>query len=700
MRFPSKAFADDRLTLLDYVLAALAGMMATYSVGMSLLRPQLGWFFVIAIGLGMMVSFSIQRQFAKRKWIEVGGFIYFLLAMVAVFYSRQLNTFLPEGGFSERELTVASVLAWMILLGSWVSWRDSTLLFQAVPSIALFGLVGAFNTFKGSTVAFFVFLLCLATLFARAHARSMMKQAVSSGFTQLHAIRQGPWRWMAGPEWALASAAVVILISVFGAPILQESVKGVSGLVRIPMPNIRRNPNNQTVSPPGAPNVPQNSVPVGTGPLALPERLVFRAQLDQPRYLRTGSYSTYQRGFWTKVQVDQTLAQEVYERSLTARREVVSGENYETVPFRIAFEGMPLANLPAPGEFLRVNGREGAQVQLDGGVVFNRTPSLNATFEGESAVLKAGATPVEIPEILPEFSYRYVVTSGFPQRILELSDSVTANASTAYEKALAIKNEIERRCKYNLRAEAAPNGVDPVENFLFGDKREGYCDLFASAMVLMARWQGIPARYVRGYYPLNPKENGWYPVTENCAHAWAELYFDEFGWVAFDPTEGAQEVPGGGRGESNDMTPWYQRAWVAQGLNGVIAVSILAAVVVALRSARRERQSPDWTQIELARNYERFAAQLQRASGQPRRPSMTASEYLALVEPKLGEARAEARQVTELFEAALYAPPKGSRPNAEDLRAPVDNFKRTLRAAVKAQKSATKNPGNNGTSDT
>lgn len=683
MRLTAKALADERLSLLDYVLAAMAGMMATYSVGMSLLRPQLSWFFVIAIGLGMMTSFAIQRKFAKHKWIEIGGFLYFLLAMVAVFYSRQLNVLLPEEGFAERELTVASVLAWMILLGSWVSWKDSTLLFQAVPSIALFGLVGAFNTFKGSTVAFFVFLLCLATLFARAHARSMMKQALDSGYMRLDTIRQGPWRWMAGPEWALASAAIVILISVFGAPILQESVKGVSGLVRIPMPNLRQNRNTQPVSAPGALNTPQNSVPIGTGPLALRENVVFKAKLDAPRYLRTGSYSTYQRGFWSKVQVDQTLVRQVYEDSLSQRTELIQGKNYQRVPFSIAFEGMPLANLPAPGEFVQVNGRESAQVQLDGGVAFERPPALNSVFRGESAVLRPGATPKNVPEMLPDFTYRYVVTNGFPNRILELSEEVTANADTDYEKALAIKREIERRSKYNLKAERAPAQVDPVENFLFGEKREGYCDLFASAMVMMARWQGIPARYVRGYYPLNPEENGWYPVTESCAHAWAELYFEDFGWVVFDPTEGAEEVPGGGRGESNDPTPWYQRPWVAKGLNGVIGFSILAAIVVGLRSMRRERSLLDWNEVELARNYERFTAVLQKASGQPRRPSQTTTEYLNAVASKLGSAEAEARQVNDLFVAALYAPPKADRPLPEELREPVQRLKKSFRAHAK-----------------
>ncbi len=280
MRLGIRLFADDRMGLLDYFLAGLAGIMATFSVGMALLKPSLGLFFVVGITIGMTASYFLQRFFRGQKWLEYGSFFYFLAAMAAVFYATRLNGVLPEGGFGDRELAVASVLAWMILMGSFVAWKDSTLLFQAVPSIALFGLVGAFDTFEGSTVAFFIFLLCLATLFARAHARSMLKLALESGFSRVEGIRQGPWRWMAGPEWALASAAVVVLISVFSAPILQQSVKGVSGIVKIPIPRL---PRSQQSNPPSAAAIPGSpgsgftSVSVGTGPLNVRSRLVFWA---------------------------------------------------------------------------------------------------------------------------------------------------------------------------------------------------------------------------------------------------------------------------------------------------------------------------------------------------------------------------------------------------------------------------------------
>jgi hypothetical protein len=682
MKVGSKFLSDSKLGALDYFLAGIAGMTATYSIGMSLLRPELGWFFVIGIGLGMIASFLIQRSFGEQKWLNVGAHLYFIFAIAAVFYSRQLNTLLPEDGFSERELTVAAVLSWMILFGSWVSWKDSTLLFLAVPSIALFGLVGAFGTFAGSTVAFFIFLLSLATLFARAHGRAMMKQAQDSGYLRLDTIRQGPWRWMAGPEWALASAAVVILISVFGAPILQESVKGVSGLVRIPLPRL---PRSRSAPQPLLPGVgaQADSVPVGTGPIDLKDRLLFSAKMDLPRYLRIASYSSYSQGNWNKVAIENGAARRFSMTASALQEQLIESGALSIIPFDIQFEGPALGNLPVPGEAVSFEKPDLFRRLMDGGVAFTGPVPANSRFGGSSAVPGAGKPLRNVPNPLPEFLWRYTLVNDVPARVAQLSDDVAANLSSDYEKAMAIKAEIERRCKYNLNAERAPNRADPVEYFLFGEEKEGYCDLFASAMVLMARWQGIPARYVRGFFPVNGDENGdgWYEITEASAHAWAELYFEGVGWIPFDPTEGAQAVPGSERGSTNDTSPWYTRKWFEWTLNGAIGFSFLAACFVALRGIRRARAAVNWEQIELARTYEMFAGALQKASGQPRRPNQTTTEYLHRVSGALGSLTVQAQEIDAMFVRTLYGPPGDDKPAAGDIREPVRQFKRALREA-------------------
>ncbi|MDR1563753.1 MAG: transglutaminase-like domain-containing protein [Oscillospiraceae bacterium] len=87
--------------------------------------------------------------------------------------------------------------------------------------------------------------------------------------------------------------------------------------------------------------------------------------------------------------------------------------------------------------------------------------------------------------------------------------------------------------------------LDPNDDFfnysdfvqMFLSTNEGYCTYFASAMTVMLRTQGIPARYVTGFaMPVKQEENGTYLIRENCAHAWCEVYFEGIGWIPFEPT--------------------------------------------------------------------------------------------------------------------------------------------------------------------
>jgi hypothetical protein len=77
-----------------------------------------------------------------------------------------------------------------------------------------------------------------------------------------------------------------------------------------------------------------------------------------------------------------------------------------------------------------------------------------------------------------------------------------------------------------------------VDTFLFED-REGVCEQYVTALVVMARTLGIPARLTTGYGSgdYNPI-TGYYEVRLNHAHSWAEVYFPKYGWVPFDPTPG------------------------------------------------------------------------------------------------------------------------------------------------------------------
>jgi transglutaminase-like putative cysteine protease len=128
-----------------------------------------------------------------------------------------------------------------------------------------------------------------------------------------------------------------------------------------------------------------------------------------------------------------------------------------------------------------------------------------------------------------------------PTRVKQLAIQLTATEPTPYDRAHAIEQYL-RTFPYTLDVPRPPANQDLVDYFLF-DLRKGYCDYYASAMVVLARAAGIPARLATGYasgiYNLNSKR---FIVTQADAHSWVEVYFPGAGWVSFEPTAGLPAI--------------------------------------------------------------------------------------------------------------------------------------------------------------
>src|SRR5690606_5521773 len=105
---------------------------------------------------------------------------------------------------------------------------------------------------------------------------------------------------------------------------------------------------------------------------------------------------------------------------------------------------------------------------------------------------------------------------------------ITRGTSTPYEAAKAIEAFL-RQYPYSLEVPPPPTGRDPVDFFLF-ELQRGYCDYYASAMVVLARSVGLPARMVIGYHAQPPGEDGVQIVYHINAHSWAEIFLGEYGW--------------------------------------------------------------------------------------------------------------------------------------------------------------------------
>ena len=172
------------------------------------------------------------------------------------------------------------------------------------------------------------------------------------------------------------------------------------------------------------------------------------------------------------------------------------------------------------------------------------TSSVSAA---EPEQLREAGTDYPLPVII-----RYTqLPAELPQRVKDLGASLTADAETPYDKALAVEAHL-RTLPYTLEVEPPPFDADGVDHFLF-EQGQGYSEYFASSMTVLLRSAGVPARVAVGYTTGDAIEQaGSYAVTDSHSHAWVEVYFPGYDWIPFEPTPGAElpvvMVPGGGLG--------------------------------------------------------------------------------------------------------------------------------------------------------
>lgn len=226
------------------------------------------------------------------------------------------------------------------------------------------------------------------------------------------------------------------------------------------------------------------------------------------------------------------------------RTEVATRIELESVRTRwVPLPSAPVSLAGLAGEWLVA--ADGVTVQTSEGVLREgayTVQSLDArptVAQLEAAgVEQAGLEPFRaVPEIDPSIA----------ETAREVVDA--ADATSPYSQALALQRSFTGGDF--TYSEDAPveggydgSGADIVATFL--EVRAGYCVHFASAMTLMARTLGIPARIAVGFQPgtENPDVPGEYAVSSDDLHAWPELHFDGIGWVRFEPTPSRGETPG------------------------------------------------------------------------------------------------------------------------------------------------------------
>ncbi|MBB6024519.1 hypothetical protein HNR77_005645 [Paenibacillus sp. JGP012] len=288
-----------------------------------------------------------------------------------------------------------------------------------------------------------------------------------------------------------------------------------------------------------------------------------------------------------------------------------------------------------------------------------------------------------------------------PQRVKDLAAEIMGTSATRYDAVQAVRSYLQANARYSLDTRMPPRGRDFVDDFLFVT-RAGYCNHFSTAMVVLLRAEGIPARWVKGYAPgqAYPQVPGRVIVTQADAHSWVEVYFPGVGWMPFEATPGfgaAQAVdasaavaaglqPGDGSplpGAGSGLD--HAGAWLAARARGLAAAPWPAAAIAAaamlcaaawasalrLRPALRLKLLLAWPRSSFPDRERLLQAAapvwhaLARRYG-PRPPGMTLREYAASPAVAAGTDGADIARFAADWERLLYGPDRPLRADSLD----------------------------------
>ncbi|MCZ7647389.1 MAG: DUF3488 and transglutaminase-like domain-containing protein [Planctomycetota bacterium] len=284
---------------------------------------------------------------------------------------------------------------------------------------------------------------------------------------------------------------------------------------------------------------------------------------DESRlYLRAGAFHTYAHNRWAEAGAGERRRAEAGTEFVVFDprdpNHLRPGPEAAGIAYQVKLEAQQRAVYPVLAGVSKV---ESLVVEEDeeGGV---HAPGQNVLYPGETYRAESWQLPryaalERVPSRTVNRRHRTWDMGEFAPQIQALAREAVAGARTDLEKALAIRRFLRDsgQYAYTLRLDQLDHRGNHIAQFLLGlpEQRRGHCGYFATAYAILARAAELPARLTYGYArTVDPVQLDQTQVTfkNSDAHAWAEVYFEGRGWIAFDATPGSDEAssPNGGTG--------------------------------------------------------------------------------------------------------------------------------------------------------
>jgi hypothetical protein len=647
------------------LVAVLVGILACSSVG----ELSSGSALVAGAAIAAGMTFSALTRRKPWQWVKV------LLAgaVIAVFVQFVTQVFgaAHSGQLSSIEVPLAGLFTWVQVVHAFDVPARRDLLFSVVAAGALVTVAAAQAVSAGFLV--WVAIWLAATVIALACS----------------------WRSMSGgrgrlPIPGLLGATLVVLVM---ALVIDAVLPPPKASQAITLPNSLSSylslPATGGLTEGGAnPTEPARAGRPGgvggyvgmAGPLdtalrgALGNQIVMRVRANVPGYFLGLTYTSWNGQSWTNSAPCKTTIEETGSPFLVPDPPLnpSATQNIQTFyveqslpnilfatsrPWQIYFPSHDLV-------FARCDNSIRTTVAMTPGTVYT---VISQDTEATPAQLQGVPASAITPNLRSALRSDLQLPSPNPySRVERLTRSIiaTAHATTLVGEVQALENWMGANTQYSTDIPPLLPGQDAVNEFLFGN-RTGFCEQISTALAVMLRSIGVPAREATGYVPgsFDPLSD-LYEIQAKDAHAWVQVYFPGHGWQSFDPTTFVPLAPADpGAVLLSDL--WHVIAGLPWLPIGILAGAV--AVVLGRRfEVKRRLARPKTWAGRLALRLERTGAR----AGVRRMPAETLAEYaerLRAAAPAHG--LAGLREVVDLLSLSAYAgrePSPAQRLDAED----------------------------------
>jgi hypothetical protein len=632
----------------------------------------------------------------------------------------------------DARVALASLFLWTQVLHSFDLPRRRDLAFSVVSSLILMAEAGSLSLGSGFALFLFPYLALAGAWLYLSHRLNEEERAVcapvlhrtrkATGTAVVPAAARGLVRPLAATTAVVMLAGTVVFLAaprVKGVRIVapafsitrKVAVRGFAGgVVNQGLPS-----QAQTTSSTLNGGYPGFGEAVDLrARFQLSDRVVMKVRAQQAAFWRAQAYDTFDGHTWTTSDDSVQQLNSVFQPPIRLGRpggaveSIVSGgvrttELTQTFYVMVSQPNVVFAAYQPRDLYFPLNrvavdsyGSVRTPLFLEADTIYSVVSEVPAPTLAE---LRASPpTPTSLSaEVLQRYELlvaRYTqVPADLSPQVVALAHAITDSAPTTYDKVIAVQDWLKASARYNLAIPPDPPGTNPVDEFLF-HRRQGYCEHFSTAMIMLLRAVGIPSRFAVGFDSgaRNPF-TGYFEVRESDAHSWVEVFYPGIGWIEYDPTHDVPQANPGlagrfiapqvlrefGRFLSRIVPRPVKAAVAAAGevlasalrrvgagawLLGLCAALAAAWAIRRRRRRGRLRSSPGTLPVEAFRSMcETFEAR-----GHPRPVHRTPSEHLLalLVQDRLAiEARRDLELIVRTFELEAFS---GARAGGEGAR--------------------------------